>query len=166
MPTLVECPSCAGKVRVPDSLLGRRARCPRCSHVFTVAGPEDAAPPAPPERREASAFTPEPAPPRAWREAPAEWEDEDAPRRHGGAGTNGFALTALILGISSLPLAFCCGLFSVPVSLLAIVFGAVGARAPEGRTMGTAGLVLGSIALVLMIAMLALGVAINLANIR
>ncbi len=166
MPTVVECPSCAEKVRVPDSLLGRPARCPRCSHVFTVPGPEGAVPPAPPGRPESAAFTPGPAPPRAWREAAEEWEDEDVPRRHGRAGPNGFALTSLILGICSLPLAFCCGLFSVPVSVLAIIFGVVGARAPEGRTMGTVGLILGSVALVLMIALFALGLAINLASLR
>jgi predicted Zn finger-like uncharacterized protein len=162
MPTVAECPSCAEKVRVPDSLLGRRVRCPKCSHVFAADGPADARPPEQPE----TAFTPEPAPPRAWREAPDEWEDEDAPRRHRGATTNGLALASLILGISSLPLALCCGLLSVPVSVLAIVFGAIGGRTPEGRTMGIAGLVMGSIALVLMLAMLALGVAVNLANLR
>jgi predicted Zn finger-like uncharacterized protein len=165
MPTLVECPSCAERVRVPDSLLGRRVRCLRCGHEFTTAGPEGTTPPAPPAAPE-TAFTPEPAPPRARREAPDEWEDEDAPRRHHGATPNGFALTSLILGICSLPLSFCCGLFSVPVSVLAIIFGVVGARTPEGRTMGTVGLVLGSVALVLMIALFALGLAFNLAHIR
>ena len=165
MPTVAECPSCTEKVRVPDSLLGRRVRCPKCSHVFAADGPADAPSPAAPEGPE-TAFTPEPAPPRAWREAPDEWEDEDAPRRHRGATTNGLALTSLILGISSLPLALCCGLLSGPVAVLAIVFGVVGGRTPEGRTMGIAGLVMGSIALVLMLALLALGVAVNLANLR
>ncbi len=30
------CPSCAARVSVPESALGRSVRCPRCDHVFTA----------------------------------------------------------------------------------------------------------------------------------
>src|SRR6267154_2785429 len=30
------CPGCGTKVRVPESLLGKRVKCPRCSQIFTA----------------------------------------------------------------------------------------------------------------------------------
>src|SRR3954454_22341896 len=61
MPTIVACPSCGGKLRVADNLLGRKVRCPTCHSTFATAAPplsaargptstpapESAAPPAP-----------------------------------------------------------------------------------------------------------------------
>ncbi len=34
MPILVACPSCGGKLRVSDDLVGQRVRCPSCNQVF------------------------------------------------------------------------------------------------------------------------------------
>jgi predicted Zn finger-like uncharacterized protein len=34
MPILVGCPSCGGKLRVADELIGQRVRCPSCNQIF------------------------------------------------------------------------------------------------------------------------------------
>jgi predicted Zn finger-like uncharacterized protein len=50
MPIIVACPSCGGKLRVGDALLGQKVRCPSCNHVFdSTAEPDQptAAPRAP-----------------------------------------------------------------------------------------------------------------------
>jgi hypothetical protein len=39
MPTLVRCPSCERKLRIPDTLLGKRVKCPTCGTTF--AGEEE-----------------------------------------------------------------------------------------------------------------------------
>jgi hypothetical protein len=39
MPSVVACPSCAGKLRLPDELRGRQVRCPACHTVFDPAAP-------------------------------------------------------------------------------------------------------------------------------
>jgi len=39
MPVLVNCPSCNGPLRIADSLLGRKVRCPACRTVFDAAAP-------------------------------------------------------------------------------------------------------------------------------
>jgi predicted Zn finger-like uncharacterized protein len=45
MPLIVACPSCGGKLRVADVLLGRRVRCPACDTTFT-SDVESVSPPA------------------------------------------------------------------------------------------------------------------------
>ncbi|MFO0925600.1 MAG: MJ0042-type zinc finger domain-containing protein [Gemmataceae bacterium] len=56
MPIIVACPSCSGKLRVADDLLGSKVRCPACNATFDAVAPA-AVPPAPPP-------PPAPAPPR------------------------------------------------------------------------------------------------------
>src|SRR6516162_2882391 len=34
MATIVDCPSCQRKLRVPDDLLGKKVKCPTCSGTF------------------------------------------------------------------------------------------------------------------------------------
>src|SRR4051812_12661034 len=42
MPTKIRCPQCNTALNVPDNLLGKTLRCPRCqSHVKTEAPPEE-----------------------------------------------------------------------------------------------------------------------------
>lgn len=36
MPTIVDCPICNRKLRVPDDLLGQRVKCPTCAQEFTA----------------------------------------------------------------------------------------------------------------------------------
>lgn len=40
MATIVDCPSCTRKLRVPDDLLGTRVKCPTCGGTFTAAASE------------------------------------------------------------------------------------------------------------------------------
>jgi hypothetical protein len=70
------------------------------------------------------------------------------------AQNNTFGLIALILGIVSLPLALCCGLFSLPFGIAAIVLGVLGQKkADQGqasnRGQARAGLITGAVAVVL-----------------
>jgi predicted Zn finger-like uncharacterized protein len=48
MPIIVACPSCGGKLRVADALVGQRVRCPACNHTFDSAAEEAPLPPASP----------------------------------------------------------------------------------------------------------------------
>jgi predicted Zn finger-like uncharacterized protein len=77
MPEQVECPSCKQKLRVPDNLLGKKVKCPKCATVFDAV----VAPGKDEEEGGSYAFTPEPEPqPRskALRRASGEdVEDED-----------------------------------------------------------------------------------------
>jgi predicted Zn finger-like uncharacterized protein len=45
MPVIIACPSCQGKLRVADALLGQRVRCPACNHTFD--SPVEPVPPSP-----------------------------------------------------------------------------------------------------------------------
>ncbi len=45
MPILVSCPMCAGQLRIPDELIGRKARCPACQTVFEATAVAEAPPP-------------------------------------------------------------------------------------------------------------------------
>ena len=81
--------------------------------------------------------------------------------------TNGFAVTGLILGIFSVVLAFCCcGGF--PFNLLGLIFSGIGLaqtnRRPEvytGKGAAIAGLIISGLSLLLGIAVMLLGVALN-----
>lgn len=48
MPIIVACPSCGGKLRVADDLLGRKVRCPACNATFDAVAPPAAPEPPPP----------------------------------------------------------------------------------------------------------------------
>ncbi len=90
MPEQITCPSCGATLRVPETLLGKNVKCPKCQNTFR-AQTQAAAEPEEPEERVAR----EPAPARASsrrREPPPEDyddegpppeedEDEDRPRR-------------------------------------------------------------------------------------
>lgn len=58
MAELVACPNCARKLKVPDTLLGKRVKCPGCQSVFTAAAARPSKPgvatkkaPPPPARK-------------------------------------------------------------------------------------------------------------------
>ena len=73
----------------------------------------------------------------------------------------GFSVASLVLGILSLVL-FCFWYISLPCAIIAIILGAIG-RKKGGKGMGTAGIVLGIISIVLIIIILALaGVGIGM----
>lgn len=41
MPELIECPQCARKLKVPETLLGKSVKCPGCKAVFTARLADD-----------------------------------------------------------------------------------------------------------------------------
>lgn len=47
MSTIVDCPSCERKLRVPDELLGEKVKCPTCGGTFDAVRPSSAPAPAP-----------------------------------------------------------------------------------------------------------------------
>jgi predicted Zn finger-like uncharacterized protein len=81
------CPGCGTKVRIPETLLGKKVKCPKCSNIFTAEEPNVGF-----EEVEEEA-----APPRRRRPAPVEddggddrYEEEDydrRPRRRRGGGS-------------------------------------------------------------------------------
>jgi predicted Zn finger-like uncharacterized protein len=56
MPEQVQCPSCLQKLRVPDTLLGKKVKCPKCSTVFEAKGKQET------EDEEGGSYVFEPAP--------------------------------------------------------------------------------------------------------
>lgn len=127
MPTLVNCPACNRKLRVPDEMLGQKVRCPGCGGTFEAngAGPPPAATPV----AEASVRPPrvEGARPASRPAAPARRNDDDddyrpweqpgpgvrrdcAPHRGGGVLAMGIiSLVSPMLGITA-PLGLILGL--------------------------------------------------------
>jgi hypothetical protein len=89
MPTIVTCPdeSCGRQLRVPDELLGKSVKCPKCGKIFTAR--EDsgsAAPPPPPpaeeeEEREEEERRPRRRPVSREERYEDEEDDYDRPRR-------------------------------------------------------------------------------------
>src|ERR1700722_3700703 len=85
MPEQVQCPSCKQKLRVPDNLLGKKVKCPKCATIFDAKVDEGKDE----DDGGSYGFTPEPEPqPRskALRRASGEdveedEEDEDEPVR-------------------------------------------------------------------------------------
>jgi hypothetical protein len=155
MPVTSDCSSCGSKLKVPDDLLGREVRCPRCGTITVVKDP--AVPPAlerDPEynrTRSSAPATPgrsHPAPPEehglksgssrpvGYREAEDRPDDDVQYRRRvktaAGAQSNGAALglgiASLVLGVIAVPFALvpCIGVWSLPVSGLGLLLGAIG----------------------------------------
>jgi predicted Zn finger-like uncharacterized protein len=121
MPEQIRCPECNATLRVPDSLLGKAVKCPKCQTMFTAEMEE-------PEGRER--IVREPARSEARRQRPAlrqeedeeeelppeeEEEDEDRPRRRrrrrrsSGAAASAVAGPAIALMVVS-GLSIACGI--------------------------------------------------------
>ena len=88
MPDQIHCPSCNAGLRVPDTLLGKTVRCPKCKTAFTAAAE---APPEPEPESEPEGIVAEPTPaarrrprrpePDEEEDEPEEEEAEDRPKR-------------------------------------------------------------------------------------
>ncbi len=83
----------------------------------------------------------------------------------GGRQTDQAAIVSLVCGICSFPALFCCSLFGVPLSIGAIIAGVVALgninKKPEldGKPMAIAGIAIGGVSIVLLVLLLAFGVA-------
>ena len=152
----VTCGNCGAKIRVPDSAVGKKGKCPKCATVMTITpDPEE---PAPPPAAGGSPFdfggsAPEPPAPRRKAAAPppveedgpaASDEADDAARDAAPARppSTGLSMASLICGILGV---LCCGCF--PAGIAAIVLGFMG-KDRGGRGMAVAGIILGVISIV------------------
>jgi predicted Zn finger-like uncharacterized protein len=90
-----------------------------------------------------------------------EYDDDyyDRPRSGGGSG---LAITSMILGIFSILLACCCGLFSLPISIAALITGGLGMKNEEGRGMAITGVVLGVISIIIAVINVIIGIGMNM----
>jgi predicted Zn finger-like uncharacterized protein len=183
MPEIVQCSECQRKLKVPDSLLGKRVKCPTCGTTFTAGGDAPPAPaPAPtPARRprEEEEYEEKPARPRRGRDEDEEDEDEyeERPRRRRrrrrrfGGGQSHRGGTVLTLGILSIALGLCCPLLGIGLGIGAMSMANAdlpkmdgGEMDPSGMGSTRAGQICGIIGLVLSILNAILGVIIAVSN--
>lgn len=166
MPTVrVTCPTCATRLELAADHLGQEVQCGSCHQIFVAKEERRARPGDEDDDR------PTPRHSKFRRESDDDDDDDfdDRPRRRrrrragvGGGGTLG--TVSLVLGLLSIPLACCCGLFSVPVSAGGLVCGLIGLRDRDARGTALPGAICSGIGLVLMVAVVALGLAVNLGN--
>lgn len=123
MPEQIRCPSCNATLRVPDTLLGKNVKCPKCQTTFTAAtdAPEEpdegiVREPAPSARRR-----PAPPPDEYEEEAPPEeeYEEEDRPRRRRKRGRRTAMAESAVAG-PAIAMMVAAGL-SIAISLLDVV---------------------------------------------
>lgn len=165
-----ECPHCGKALSTSDDKAARQAKCPGCGGTISVPGDpveeddflfpgeSESKPPVPPRSRTCpmcGAVNP----PRAAVCSRCGERFPGAPVLYGGPATSGKATAALTFGILSLVFSFCCGCFSLPLSVLAIVFGVmaladVKQQGMEGGRSARAGIICGVISLVIMLGML------------
>lgn len=151
MPEQVRCPSCNATLRVPDTLLGKNVKCPKCQTTFLaeLEEPEGIVrEPAPSARRPPSP------PPDEFEEEPPpeEEEDEDRPPRRRGRRSReaASALTGPAIGLMvASGLSFLVGLLDLLFRILGVGLMA-GASAGRGvsaaqATGHTLGVILGGI---------------------
>jgi hypothetical protein len=167
----VICPTCNAELSIGEEHLGQQVDCGSCLAVFVA---EDAKSKKQPYKMRRPA------------DDAAEDEDDDRPRkkrrrrrdddeddydysppgsrRGGDGGGTALATTSLILGILSIPMACCCGFFSLPISLGAAITGGIALKNPEGKGMAITGMILGILGIGLFVAALAIGLGANMAN--
>ena len=148
MPTVVECPSCGKKLKVPDEYIGKKVRCSDCNGTFVSEKPPSKAPPRPS------------APPREADDVDDDG-DEDAPvrkRSRRGSMEAHRGTLILILGIASIAAPILLGLWVIAAipGILAYIWGKAdlkkmdeGTMDPEGRSNTNMGKILGLIGTIL-----------------
>jgi hypothetical protein len=83
-----------------------------------------------------------------------------------GQGANGLAIAGFVIALISLPFGCLCGLFSLPLSVLALIFSAiaVAGKNTSQRGLAIAGLVISIVAMIVAVVMVIIGIAITLPN--
>jgi hypothetical protein len=147
MPTIVECPSCGKKLKVPDEFIGKKVRCSDCNGTFVSGKPPAKAPPrasaSPPERDDDL----------------GEESDDDAPlrKRSRSSMEPHRGTLVLILGIASVALPFIgFAIIAFVPGILAWIFGKndlkkmdEGTMDPEGRSNTNLGKILGLVGMII-----------------
>lgn len=138
MALTINCPHCQAKVRAPESLVGKKVKCPTCKEQFTVEGEAAEAPAAPaPEPIKQEAYT-ESKPSEAKDDDDADDRDDDQeeekPRPKRKAASGGFAdfiffrtmitpFAVQVVYFIATGLVFLFGLFQMGVGLFALING-------------------------------------------
>jgi predicted Zn finger-like uncharacterized protein len=170
----VTCPTCNSELEIDAEYVGQEVECGSCLQVFVAE-----AKPSGSGRKIPGSSTgkskPASKPKRKRRrddddeydhDRRDDYDDDDyaPPRRRRSEGGTGLAVTSLVLGIASIPMACCCGLFALPLSFGAAICGGIAMKNPEGKGMAVAGLVLGILGIALTILSVAIGIGMNLNN--
>jgi predicted Zn finger-like uncharacterized protein len=160
LPVAVHCPSCAARINVSDTMLGRDVKCPKCGQPFRTPDAQQAVRPDRPPPLPTPQVHPDRTIPRrdADRSPFADLDDDRPrrrPRRRPGA-SHSLGIASLILGVVALVLSLipCVGLLSLPLSGLGLLLGFGGAcvalvRSGHGIGYPVAGLGLNLVALVI-----------------
>jgi predicted Zn finger-like uncharacterized protein len=168
---VITCPTCGTKLEVDADQIGQSVQCGSCQQVFEAKtdagsgrsrnsqfGRDDEDEDDRPSRRRKSKYR---------REYDDEYDDEYAPRGggHPPPGGTGMGVTALVMGIAGLVLStvgwiFCCGPVGGVCGILAIIFGIVALKTP-GRGMGIAGIILGVLSLLAVVAVMVFWAGLN-----
>lgn len=166
----VTCPTCNAELEIGEEHLGKEVECGSCLAAFVAEDPTTKKKPYKMRREEKDRDDEDEddRPRRKKRRRRRRDDDDDdydySPPGSGGGGGSGLATTAMILGIVAIPLSCCCGLFSIPVSLAAVVTGGISMKNPEGKGQAVTGLICGLLALALSIGGIILGLGMNAAN--
>lgn len=160
----VTCPTCNAELEIGEEHLGKEVECGSCLGAFVAEDPKTKKQPYKMRREEKvrdDDEDEEDRPRKKKKRRRRRDDDEDdydySPPGSGGGGGSGLATTAMILGIVAIPLACCCGLFSIPVSLAAVVTGGISMKNPEGKGQAVTGLICGLLALAMSIGALVIG---------
>ena len=127
MPTVVECPSCGKKLKVPDEYIGKKVRCSDCNGTFVSEKPPSKAPPKAPVRAEPDDVADDDD------EAPVRKRSRDSVEPHRG-------VLVLILGIASVAMPFIgFAVIGFVPGILAWIFGKNDLKKMDEGTMDTEG---------------------------
>ncbi len=191
----VTCPACKTQLEIGAEFEGQEVECGTCLEVFTASTKKTKPKGGDPDKKSESGGgkikgstsrkrssrdrdeDDDDRPARRRRDDDDDDDDYDhdyRPSRRQSGGSNGLAITSLILGILSIlcllgsclggavPIAgCCCGLGSLGGSLGAIITGAIGMKNPQGKGMATGGLVLGVLTLLAIIVLFVIGFVIG-----
>jgi predicted Zn finger-like uncharacterized protein len=162
----ITCPTCHAELEIEEEHVGREVECGSCLQAFVAEDGTSKKKPYRMRRPKDDDRDDDDVRPRRRRRSRRREYDDDYDYRPSSAssGGSGLAVLSLILGILSLPMACCCGLFSLPCTLGATITGSIALKNPDGKGMAVTGMVLGIIGLVLSVVMVAIGVGMNLNN--
>ena len=179
------CPKCGAVLQLTDDMVNEQIECGNCQAVFVAKpdppasrrGPDEERPSRrrmsdpdaeerPSRRRRRDEDEEEDVRPRRRSRDDEDEDDHERPRRRQPANAGqGLGIASLVLGILSLPLAFCCGLFSLPLSGVGLILGIIGiTKSPTNRGLAITGTILSGVGIVLAVVMVILGLAMNLGN--
>src|SRR5262245_63953093 len=118
MPINVQCPNCNRQLGVPDTLVGKKVKCPSCQTVFTAEQPgaAPAVPPPPPPLEEEEPVAPRPTSPRRRDRAEDGGPSPSGDRETARAKVNAPGIAPIVVGILGIlsSLGWACGGFATP----------------------------------------------------